>query len=484
VTEPGIVDQAMVARLFHAEWYAAAYPDVAGQDPLQHFRQSGAGEERDPNPMFSTAWYLQRYPDAAGSGVNALEDYVSRGAALGRDPGPLFSTTWYLASNPDVAAAGLNPLEHYLSWGPKQRRDPSPVFDSAWYFAAYPDADAPDVDARVHYLQQGARLGYDPCPLFNTRWYLDRYPGEVPEGEAALVHYLTQGAAQGFDPSPHFSTSAYLERHPEVAAAGENALVHCLAHDLERGRSFMQATAGHLGPVSRAALAEVRDVISAFADIEPDLAALPEALEAIHAVPLRPDRGMSAWRGLYLSLHVPPRRLVLVGSIDDAPELAGLAIRPDGLLIVETDAASVSTAEALPRFMPWRSLSEFGADLDAEDRVKIVTALVNGLLPAAVLVWGSRAGWEMLHRHGAAMRHNTALFAVAAASPELSAAHLLRGYFRSCIPSLSALYGHDLPDLHRTASLFGLPPGEHGKLRRLQPGDDLDGLLSPPEIGQ
>ena len=39
-----MVDQAMVARLFDADWYLAMYPDVIGQEPLEHFRRTGAAE--------------------------------------------------------------------------------------------------------------------------------------------------------------------------------------------------------------------------------------------------------------------------------------------------------------------------------------------------------------------------------------------------------------------------------------------------------
>ena len=87
-----MLDPATVSRLFDATWYLNTYPEVADQEPWEHFRHVGAAAGLDPNPMFSTAWYLRRYPDVAGSDLNALEDYVSRGVVLGRDPGPLFST--------------------------------------------------------------------------------------------------------------------------------------------------------------------------------------------------------------------------------------------------------------------------------------------------------------------------------------------------------------------------------------------------------
>jgi hypothetical protein len=225
------------------------------------------------------------------------------------------------------------------------------------------------------------------------------------------------------------------------------------------------------------AVAEAAAVIQALSSIEPDLVAMSETLQTIPIFSTPPDRCASAWRGLYLSIYQLPRRLILVGAIDDVAELAGLGEDTAGLLIVETDAQSVSTAELLPRGTQWRSLTEFGEGLDTEDRVKLATALVNGLQPTALLVMGSRAGWEMLARHGSAIRSNTALFAAATASPELSAAHLLRSYLRSCIPMLSALYGPDERSLYSIADLFGLTPGERGKLRALPDWRDAHGFL-------
>ena len=140
--------------------------------------------------------------------------------------------------------------------------------------------------------------------------------------------------------------------------------------------------------LSRAAIAEAEAVIQSLSPIEPDLAAMPASLETVRLLSFTPDRCTSAWRGLYLSIYKLPRRVVLVGSIDDAPELAGLSENTAGLLIVETDTQEVSTAELLPSGTEWRALTEFGADLDAEDRVILATALVHSLQPAALLEIG------------------------------------------------------------------------------------------------
>jgi hypothetical protein len=122
---------------------------------------------------------------------------------------------------------------------------------------------------------------------------------------------------------------------------------------------------------------------------------------------------LAAWRGLYLSIDGLPQRLVLVGSIDDACGLASLAASTTGLLFVGKDVRVASLAGSLHRGAQWRSLAEFGQDLDWKERVNLMSALVNSLQPAALLVWGSEAGWEMLARHGGAIGRHTTLFATA-----------------------------------------------------------------------
>ncbi len=96
-----------VERLFDADWYLQAYPDVAaaGVDPLAHFLGFPA-ERRNPNALFdSRAWAAERGLDPT---ANALADYVEGG--VWKAP----STRGFVATYPDLAAAGVTPLEHAL----------------------------------------------------------------------------------------------------------------------------------------------------------------------------------------------------------------------------------------------------------------------------------------------------------------------------------------------------------------------------------
>jgi len=173
-----------------------------------------------------------------------------------------------------------------------------------------------------------------------------------------------------------------------------------------------------------------------------------------------------------------------VGSIDDTFELAGLAEDVAGLLIVETDTKTVSTAELLPRGAQWRSLAEFAPQLEPKDRLALATSLVNGLQPAGVLVMGSQAGWVMLACYGGALRSNTTLFATMTSAPELSATNLLNSYLQRCMPALSALYGPDGRTLHRIADLFGLAPDERDKLREFKGWRHANGFLAASRGGK
>lgn len=240
----------------------------------------------------------------------------------------------------------------------------------------------------------------------------------------------------------------------------------------------MAASNNFIWKLSRKAVAEAEAAILALASIEPDLAALPTALDTFPIDSKTLDRSTQAWRGLYLSVHVLPRCVVLVGSIDAAPELAGLAEATNELLIVETDTPAISTGELLPRGVQWRSLAEFGSDLNPSDRWKLTTTLVSTLQPAAVLVTGSWAGWEMLAHHGGAIRSHTKLFASVSAAPDLSVSELLSRYLRTCLPELSLLYGPNERALRGIADLFGLSPDERGKLRDLREWQQDDGFLA------
>ena len=92
-------------------------------------------------PLFDTAFYLQQ-PDLDLRRLTPLGHYVLVGAGEGRNPHPLFDTAWYLARNPDVVASGANPLLHFVNSGGPEGRSPHPAVRAAWYRSTYEDGQA------------------------------------------------------------------------------------------------------------------------------------------------------------------------------------------------------------------------------------------------------------------------------------------------------------------------------------------------------
>ncbi|MFC3124175.1 hypothetical protein ACFOD4_03810 [Pseudoroseomonas globiformis] len=476
------------------DWYLRTYPDVAqaGIDPLDHYVTHGAAEGRDPGPLFNTRWYLETYPDVAGAGVNPLEHYMTYGAAEGRDPGPLFSTRWYLEAYPDVAKAGLNPLQHYMDHGAAEGRRPLPppkpsfaaLFDVDWYLRTYPDVAQAGIDPLEHYVTHGAAEGRDPGPLFSTRWYLETYPDVAGAGINPLEHYLLHGAAEGRDPGPLFSTLGYLNANADVAAARLNPLEHYMSYGAAEGRRLVSAATmlqDRLRRPGSEALSAARELIEAFASSEFDLARLSAvALEDLPVMVDLPAALTVGWRRLYLSLNHVPRALVVVRSIDDRHLHRHLACisrhavhSKSDLLIVAADEVSASTGTSLPRGVEWRSLAEFTADLDRDQRIQIVKALIHHLRPQSVLVLDSEIGWEVLARYGSRMRRYAGLFGAftrqSGADGPLSQDYELR-YLRRCVPYLAGVYGEDQDWLAQVCRRYGLPEVLHRKFRLLPSG--------------
>lgn len=142
------------SRLFDAQWYLTENPDVAaaGLDPVDHYLKHGAGEGRDPSPLFLTGWYLRQNPDVAAAGINPLVHYLVHGWLEGRSPNALFEPRWYLAQYPDVAKAGLEPLSHYVQHGVAEDRKPWAGFDAHEYLRE--PSNAPAGEPLAHKLLQ------------------------------------------------------------------------------------------------------------------------------------------------------------------------------------------------------------------------------------------------------------------------------------------------------------------------------------------
>jgi len=78
----------IVALEFSADYYRAAFPDVAkaGVDPLLHFFHTGWREGRNPNLHFDTKYYIEANTDVRDAGINPFLHFLTAGKAEGRLP--------------------------------------------------------------------------------------------------------------------------------------------------------------------------------------------------------------------------------------------------------------------------------------------------------------------------------------------------------------------------------------------------------------
>ena len=473
------MDRRRIAQLLvDPDWYRARHGAAAQANPVLHFAETGMEQGLDPNAMFDAAWYRATHGAAMAPGVSVYEDFCRNALTALRDPGPLFDTGWYCRTYPDIAAAGINPLHHYLFFGRPERRDPSPYFHNRWYFTAYPFADSPGMDAPTHFLNHGAALGLSPSPFFDVAWYRAQYPEVARAGVNPLLHYILEGEAKGFRPAPGFDPAAHAARHGTALPDARGALRHFAGEPARRDDAWRQAKESPARFVRSAVADEARAMIALVAGIEADLADLPMALERLPVVSLALGQAELTWRSLYLSLDTVPRRILLVGHLDAAPELAALPDDPT-LLVLETDGHLASIGTHLPPRVAWRSLAALAPGLDEAERARVVAALLNAFRPAAIMAWGSHAGGETICRHGANLRVDARLFLAWTDAPTRDAAEMMRRHFRRSLPFVTLSYAADMQALTAMADALGLPAGARGHLRPLDAWRAAEGFLGP-----
>lgn len=84
------------------------------------------------SPWFDADWYRAAYPDVALSGLTPEAHYLRVGEPLGRRPCPSFDPRWYLAEYPDIAQAEVSPLLHFIAHGEKEGRLPCGLEAQRW----------------------------------------------------------------------------------------------------------------------------------------------------------------------------------------------------------------------------------------------------------------------------------------------------------------------------------------------------------------
>ncbi|MEH3117815.1 MAG: glycosyltransferase [Methylorubrum populi] len=85
-----------VAAAFDREHYLEKNADIrrSGVDPVRHFLDFGAREDRDPSPDFSVRYYRKQYRREIGTGVNPYFHYLAAGRARGFRPTAFGLGTW------------------------------------------------------------------------------------------------------------------------------------------------------------------------------------------------------------------------------------------------------------------------------------------------------------------------------------------------------------------------------------------------------
>jgi hypothetical protein len=253
--------------LFDATWYRHRYEDVgaAGVNPLRHYVEFGAPEDRSPNPWFDPAWY--RAANRLQADEQPLFHYLSKGEAAGVRPSVNFDPAWYRATyKPGPRQSALADfLQHrhtrtvapsaemwsalglveprltevaddvFLSIGDEladhvMLRDEG-VFDENYYALHSGDVLSTGEDLLRHYCQFGWRENRQPNFYFDAAWYTVTNPEVSELGVNPLVHYVLVGEPEGRRPIVFFDPVWYRETYavPEEMAA----LAHFLAHRRE-----------------------------------------------------------------------------------------------------------------------------------------------------------------------------------------------------------------------------------------------------------
>ncbi len=188
--------------------------------------------------VFDNDYYYQANPQLAGSGLLSAMDYFLFGAGEGRDPHPLFSTSYYLEQNADVRKNRCNPLLHYVGYGAREGRNPHPLFDGAYYQEKYPDVQRKRENPLLHYLRLGQYEHRQPSPLFDPEFYRATQVDVIHAGNGALTHYLQHGFREGRAPEVHFDPVYYLKIHSDVARAGLEPFTHYVRFGKGEGRKI------------------------------------------------------------------------------------------------------------------------------------------------------------------------------------------------------------------------------------------------------
>lgn len=199
--------------LFDNDFYQSQNLDVfkSGVDPLMHFIQFGAAENRNPNSVFDTKFYKSQMNENEIGFLNPLYHYI----CIGRDKGFL------TASDRSVSdlVFNLSELQEGIYKSIQDRSleyqntykliHHSGLFDREFYLKTYEDVADAKVDPLMHYIDCGVQENRHPSEGFNTLFYQSQMSKEDRSRFNPIEHYILIGKKMGLftnrDPQRIFS---------------------------------------------------------------------------------------------------------------------------------------------------------------------------------------------------------------------------------------------------------------------------------------
>ncbi len=238
---------------FLSNWYLKNFMDdttTREQLPLMHYIQAcedirleiingnPISNAPNPNPWLDTAWYFIEHQDILYTESNPLSHYIEAGARENRKPSPYFDAQWYIGKNDTY---GLNALEHFLSYGAIEGLAPNEI----WQKAREQGFEGVEVNVST---DQNGETQLDPrqykilsdSDFFDEAWYRAKYLSPQNINMDPIEHYLIFGTHIGYDPGPNFSTNGYRTVNHDLRSAQINPLLHYIQHGRFEGRQSAQ----------------------------------------------------------------------------------------------------------------------------------------------------------------------------------------------------------------------------------------------------
>lgn len=171
--------------------------------------------------FFDPTFYLKEYKDVAEAAIDPLIHYVDYGAAEDRNPSPLFNTKYYVKTTPEGLEKRINPLLHYLKHGMHEGRSPRPVRPLSidlgeWFLPPWPTSNQPAASrnsAKRTVIYTAVTGGYD-----NLRPPQFRPPGcdfVVFSDQALDVEGWKVRPLNYFHPDPT-RAARFVKMHPHI----------------------------------------------------------------------------------------------------------------------------------------------------------------------------------------------------------------------------------------------------------------------------